>query len=314
MTQVAWSPMSRRIGNTGMAVYPIALDGSVFGWAADGTVSAEMLSLFTGVGGNVVSTADHYAGGRSEIMIGSWLQRHPRRASLIIATKVGRHPDNPGLSAPALRRAVDASLERLHCDYIDLLSFDGDDRSVELEETLTAAAELVAAGKVHHISAAAWTGSRLREAIAVGRRLELTGVEAVFADYNLLEREVYEQDVAPTAFAQDLGVFARVPLANGYLRGDFRSRADRPASPIFAGALQYVGRRGSRVLAVLDDIAWETGRHVGQIALAWLLAKPLITAPVVRVKDAQALLDLLPAVDVVLDADQTDRLNAVTAR
>jgi aryl-alcohol dehydrogenase-like predicted oxidoreductase len=314
MTQVAWTPVSRRIGNTGMAVYPLGLDGSVFGWAADTAATAEAIDLFVGVGGNLISTADHYAGGRSEVMIGSWLRRSQQRDRLVIATKVGKHPDAQGLAADTIRRAVDASLERLSTEYIDLLSFDGDDPTVPLEESLTAVAELIAAGKVHHLSAANWSGERLHEAIRVARRLELTGITTILTEYNLLEREPYESEIAPVAFAQDLGVLARMPLAYGYLLGEFRSRGDRPSSPMFAPALQYVGRRGGRVLAALDDLAWETGASVGQLALAWLLAKPLVAAPVVRVKDAQILLDLLPAVDLDLSCEQLERLDRVSAR
>jgi aryl-alcohol dehydrogenase-like predicted oxidoreductase len=314
MTQVAWTPVSRRIGNTGMAVYPLALDGSVFGWAADTAATAEAIDLFVGVGGNLISTADHYAGGRSEVMIGSWLRCSQQRDHLVIATKVGKHPDALGLHAETIRRAVDASLERLSTEYIDLLSFDGDDPSVPLEESLTAVAELIAAGKVHHLSAAGWTGERLREAVRVAHRLELTGITTVLTEYNLLEREPYESDIAPVAFAQDLGVLARMPLAYGYLLGEFRTKADRPASPMFAPALRYVGRRGNRVLQALDDLAWETGASIGQLALAWVLSKPLISAPVVRVKDAQILLDLLPAVDLDLTPEQLDRLDRLGAR
>ena len=314
MTSVAWTPVSRRIGNTGMAVYPLALDGSVFGWAADTAATAEAIDLFVGVGGNLISTADHYAGGRSEVMIGSWLRRSQARDHLVIATKVGKHPDALGLSAAAIGRAVDASLERLGTEYIDLLSFDGDDPSVPLEESLTAVAELIARGKVHHLSAAGWSGERLRDAVRVAHRLELAGITTVLTEYNLLEREPYESDIAPVAFAQDLGVLARMPLAYGYLLGELRSRADRPKSPMFAAATQYIGRRGNRVLAVLDDLAWETGATVGQLALAWLLAKPSVSAPVVRVKDARTLLDLIPAVDLDLTCEQIERLDRASER
>jgi aryl-alcohol dehydrogenase-like predicted oxidoreductase len=314
LTQVAWTPVSRRIGNTGMAVYPLALDGSVFGWAADTAATAEAIDLFVGVGGNLISTADHYAGGRSEVMIGSWLRRSQQRDHLVIATKVGKHPDAMGLAAGAIRRAVEASLERLNTEYIDLLSFDGEDPTVPLEESLSAVAELIAVGKVHHLSASGWSGERLREANRVAHRLEFDGITTVLSEYNLLEREPYESDIAPVAFAQDLGVLARMPLAYGYLLGEFRTRADRPSSPIFAPALKYIGRRGNRVLAALDDIAWETGASVGQLALAWLLAKPLVSAPVVRVKDAQTLLELLPAVDVDLTCEQMERLDRAGER
>lgn len=308
----AVGPVSRRVGSTGMAVYPIALDGSVFGWATDAKATADQLDLFYAAGGDLISTAAHYAGGRSEIMIGSWLARHRHRDRLVIATKVGRHPDALGLSARAIRRGVDASLERLRLDRIDILSFDGEDPAVPIEQSLTAAAELVAAGKVGHVGAAGFGAAGLRDAIKAARRLEIPGVVVILPEYNLLERQQYEEDIAPIALAADLGVLARVPLANGYLRGDFRSRHDKPASPMFQGALQYVNRRGAAVLAVLDDIAEEVGQHVGRVALAWVLAKPRIAAPVVRVPDARALADLLPGAALALTAEQLARLDAVT--
>ncbi len=312
MQHPAWSPVSRRVGQTGMAVYPLALDGSVFGWASDVSESREMLDRFTEFGGNVISTADHYAGGRSETMIGSWLRSTRQRSRLVIATKVGRHPEALGLSAASIRHAVDGSLDRLGTDYIDLLSFDGDDPDVPLEESLTTAAELTATGKVSHLSVAGFSGERLREAISIAQRLELPGISTVIVEYNLIEREPYESEIAPVAFSQDLGVLARLPLANGYLRGDFRTRHDRPSSPLFAGALRYVGRRGAHVLAALDEISAETGDQVGQIALAWVLAQPHISAPIVRVPDARALLDLVPAMDIVLEPEHLERLDRVS--
>ena len=305
-------PVSRRVGSTGMAVYPIALDGSVFGWATDAKETADVLDLFYAAGGDLISTASHYAGGRSEIMIGSWLSQHPHRDRLVIATKVGKHPDALGLSPKSLRRGVDASLERLRLDRIDLLGLDGDDPSTPIEATLTAAAELIAAGKVGHISAANFSATALREAVKTARRLEIPGIVVILPEYNLLEREPYERDLAPIAVAADLGVLARTPLANGYLRGDFRSKHDKPASPIFQGALKHVNRRGAAVLAVLDDIAFEVGQHVGRVALAWLLSRPLVAAPVVRVPSARALADLLPGASLELTPRQLDRIDRAT--
>jgi aryl-alcohol dehydrogenase-like predicted oxidoreductase len=295
-----------------MAVYPLALDGSVFGWATDAKETADVLDLFYAAGGDLISTAAHYAGGRSEIMIGSWLNRHPNRDRLVIATKVGKHPDALGLSTKSIRRGVDASLERLQLDRIDLLGLDGEDPRTPIETTLTTVAELIAAGKVGHLSAADFSGEGLREAIKVARRLELPGIEVVLPEYNLLERKQYEQEIAPIAVAADLGVLVRTPLANGYLRGDFRSRHDKPASPIFQGALKYVNRRGATVLAVLDDIAFEVGQHVGRVALAWLLSRPHIAAPVVRVPSARALADLLPGASLELTPGQLGRLERAT--
>jgi aryl-alcohol dehydrogenase-like predicted oxidoreductase len=295
-----------------MAVYPIALDGSVFGWATDAKETADVLDLFYAAGGDLISTAAHYAGGRSEIMIGSWLARHPHRDRLVIATKVGQHPDALGLSPKALRRGVDASLERLQIDRIDLLGLDGEDPSTPIEATLTAAAELVASGKVGHISAANFGPAALREAIKTARRLEIPGIVVILPEYNLLEREQYERELAPIALAADLGVLARTPMANGYLRGDFRSKHDRPASPIFQGALKHVNRRGAAVLAVLDSIAYEVGQHVGRVALAWVLSRPNIVAPVVRVPSARALADLLPGAALELTPEQLERIDRVT--
>ncbi|MGN6446735.1 aldo/keto reductase [Amnibacterium sp.] len=305
-------PISRRVGQTGMAVYPLALDGSVFGWATDAKETADQLDLFYAAGGDLISTAAHYAGGRSEIMIGSWLARHPERDRLVIATKVGKHPDALGLSPKSIRRGVDASLERLRLDRIDILGLDGEDPATPIEDTLTAAQELIAAGKVGHISAAGFGAAALREAVRTARRMEIPGVEIILPEYNLLDRRPYEQELAPIAVAADLGVLARTPLANGYLRGDFRSRHDKPASPIFQGALRHVNRRGAAVLAVMDDIAAETGQHVGRIALAWLLTRPHVVAPLVRVPSARALADLLPGAALDLTPDQVDRLDRVT--
>ena len=305
-------PISRRVGQTGMAVYPVALDGSVFGWATDTKETADVLDLFYAAGGDLISTAAHYAGGRSEIMIGSWLARHPDRDRLVIATKVGRHPDALGLTTKSIRRGVDASLERLQLDRIDLLGLDGEDPSTPIEESLTAVTELVAAGKVGHITASGFSPQALREAVKVARRLEIPGIVVILPEYNLLERKEYERDFAPIAVAADLGVLARMPLANGYLRGDFRSRHDKPASPIFQGALKYGNRRGAAVLSVLDDVAYECGQHVGRVALAWLLTRPNVAAPVVRVPSARALADLLPGAALELTADQVARLDRVT--
>jgi aryl-alcohol dehydrogenase-like predicted oxidoreductase len=295
-----------------MAVYPIALDGSVFGWASDAKATSSTLDLFYAAGGDLISTADHYAGGRSEIMIGSWLARHASRERLVVATKVGKHPDAHGLSRASIRRAVDASLERLGTEWVDLLGLDHEDPNVPIEETLTATHELVLAGKVGHVSASGFSAAGLREAVRVARRLEIPGITTLLPEYNLLEREPYEREIAPIALSQDLGVLPRTPLASGFLRGDFRSRHDKPASPIFAGALKYVNRRGAAVLAVLDQISEEVGQHVGRIALAWLLSKPSVAAPVVRVPTARQLADLMPAANITLTPEQLARLDGVT--
>jgi aryl-alcohol dehydrogenase-like predicted oxidoreductase len=313
MSSVTPTPVRRQIGTTGIGVFPYAIDGSVFGWTAGFEGAIDVLDEFHAAGGTLISTADHYAGGRSEVMIGAWLDRHPQRERLVIATKIGRHPDAPGLSARSVRSAVDASLERLRTGYIDLLSFDGDHPETPLEESLTAVADLMASGKVRHLSVSDFSGARLIEARAVAGSLGLPFPEAVFAEYNLMERRRYETELAPIVQAQRLGVLARLPLASGYLRGDFRSRDDLPSSPMFAAALRYVGRRGNKVLDTLETISHEVGENIGRIAIAWVLSRPGIAAVVVRAKDGPALLDLMPAVELGLTRHQLALLDRVTA-
>jgi aryl-alcohol dehydrogenase-like predicted oxidoreductase len=292
MPTLAGSPLRRPIGSTGLSVYPFGIDGSIFGWAAGFDATIEVLTEFAAAGGTLISTADHYAGGRSEIMIGAWLERQPRR-DYVIATKVGRHPDAPGLSAVSIRSAVDASLERLRTDYIDVLAFDGDHRETPLEESLTAVAELIARGSVGHLALSSYTGRRAVEAMQTAVRLGLPAPEVLISEYSLMERERYEGELSPVAEGYELGVLARLPLASGYLRGDFRTREDLPASPMFASALRYVGRRGNRVLGALEDVSHEVGENIGRVALAWVLSKAQISAVAVRAKDGAQLLDLI---------------------
>lgn len=300
MTDLAHNPVSRRVGNTGMAVYPVAVNGSIFGWSADATGAAQVLDAFVDAGGNLISTADHYAGGRSEVMIGSWLHRHDARDTLVIATKIGRHPDAPGLSASSMRRAVAASRARLRVDTIDLLSFEGEDASVPLEESLTTAAELIAEGAVGHLAVCGFTGTRLREALRIAQRLDLQSVSTVLSEFNLLDREPYETDVAPIALANDLGALVMLPLAGGYLRGDGTTAST--AQP--GERVHRYGRRGERMLSALRDTAWDLGSTPARVALAWILAQPTVAAPIVDVRDGAELIDLLPAADLVLSEEQ----------
>jgi aryl-alcohol dehydrogenase-like predicted oxidoreductase len=207
---------------------------------------------------------------------------------------------------------VDASLERLRTGYIDLLSFDGDHPETPLEESLTAVAELMAAGKVRHLAVSDFSGPRLVEAQRVSTTIGLPWPEAVFAEYSLMERRRYEQELAPVVETYRLGMLARLPLASGYLRGDFRTRDDLPSSPMFAGALRYVGRRGNKVLETLEGISHEVGENIGRVALAWVLSRPHVSAVVVRAKDGPALLDMLPAVEITLTRHQLALLDRVS--
>lgn len=299
MDGVAAASPHRPLGDTRLTVSPFGLDGSVFGWAAGYEATVELLDAFASVGGSLISTADHYAGGRSEFMIGSWLAGQ-RREDFVIATKVGRHPDHPGLSAISIREAVTASLERFRTDYIDVLSLNGDDPDTPLEESLTAVTQLISEGRVGHLSLASFSGRRAVEAMQTANRLSLRTPEVIVAEYSLLERSQYEGEVAPVAQGYELGVIARLPLASGYLRGDFRTRNDFPSSPIFAKALRYIGRRGNRVLVALEEISHEVGENIGRVAIAWVLSKPQVAAVAITVKDGAQLLDLIEGASLPL--------------
>jgi len=313
MTSSAEQLPRRAIGSTGLTTMPVAVDGSVFGWAAGVEATAEVLNEFTDAGGTLVSTADHYSGGRSEVMIGTWLRSLLDRSRVLVATKVGRHPDNPGLSARALVRAAEASLERLGTDYIDFLSFDGDHPETPADESLEAADRLIRAGKVRFLSASAYTGARLREFRSVAEPAAYPRFETALLEYNLMRREPAEGDVLPAARELGMGFFARLPLANGFLTGVMRTRDTVPESVMFAAAAQHIGRRGTRVISVLDEIAEQHDTTPGTVALAWVLSRPGVTAAIVRARDGEQLASLLPAARLTLTRNDVRRLDEVSA-
>ncbi|MET1044356.1 MAG: aldo/keto reductase [Microbacteriaceae bacterium] len=303
----------REIDTTGVRILPLGLDGAIFGWAAGPEASVEVLDAFAEAGGTFISTSDHYAAGRSELMIGNWLRDQPDRDRFIIATKVGRHPDHPGLGADSIRAGVEASLERLSTDHIDFLSFDGDHPETPAEESLAAAAELVAVGKVRFLSAAGYSGARLAEVHAIASTEGYPMFRSVVAEYSLMEREVVEDDLLPVTAPRGISVFAKTPLASGYLSGQFRSRDDLPSSPMFGQAMQYIGKRGNKVLDALEAVAAEHGEIPGRIALAWLLAKPGVIAPLVRASSREQLAEHLGAVSIQLTRHQVAQLEKAAA-
>lgn len=306
------APARRAIGTSGLFVHPIGLDGSIFGWSAGPEDTAAALDIYANAGGNFVSTADHYAGGRSEIMIGSWLRSRRIRNEMVVATKVGRHPDNPGLSAPAVAAAVDASLERLGVDRIDLVSLDGESADTPIDETLGAMAELVAAGKVRAVGVSGFSRKALQRCEDAAER-GLPEVQAIITEYNLLQRREYEKNVQPIAVKHSSSGVARLPLANGFLSGLFRKPEDFPTSGIFKDAANHAGRKGTRVLAVLDAIAEELDTSTGRVAAAWVISRPGIASAIARAQSANQVVGYLDATMLTLDDDQLERLERVSA-
>lgn len=267
------------IPDTDLAVYPLALGGSVFGWTANGTESIDILDRYFELGGNIIDTADSYAGGRSEVLIGNWMRTRKTRDRVVVSTKVGRNPDNPGLSPRSIVGAVHASLERLQTDYIDILYFHFDDAAVPLEESLGAVDGLLRSGRVRHIAAADFRAERLMEA----RVLAANGLPRFVASqslYNLASRDQFEPSLAMVTAAQGMAVFAHSALARGFLTGKYHRRGDLAATARGAHAVGYLTRKSLRVLGALERVAAQHAVEPASIALAWLLSRRAVTAPV----------------------------------
>lgn len=304
--------MRRRIGGSDLTVFPLALSGNVFGWTADSAESERVLDSYVAYGGNFVDTADSYAAGRSEIIIGNWLRSRGSRDDIVLATKVGKSADHPGLTAPAVTAAVEASLRRLRTDRIDLLYLHLDDPEVPFEETLLAVDELVRAGKVRYFGASHHTGSRLMEARIASAQLGVARMVALQNQYNLVFRREYEQGLARVAADLDLGVMPRFALASGFLTGKYRSKADLDGTSR-AEVGSYLNRSGLRVLQALDAVAAEHDSPPATIALAWLLSKPGIVAPVVSASAVDQVFDLVASVGVTLTRSQLTSLDRASA-
>ena len=301
----------RRIGESELAVYPLSLGASVFGWTADGDTSLRILDRFAALGGNFIDTADSYVGGRSEVLIGKWMRERGNREHVVLATKVGRHHENPGLGSVSIVRAVEASLERLQTDHIDLLYFHDDDPDVPLEDSLATAEWLIESGKVRYLAASNFSADRLIEA----RILSATGLPkfiAVQTQYNLMHRTEFESALRIVASAQGLAVMPYYALANGFLTGKYRSKDDLNADARSIRAAAYVNRRGQRVLAALDRVAAEHESTPASVAIAWLLAKRNVVAPVASASRPEQVDALMVAAGIRLTRAQMLELDRVS--
>jgi len=303
----------RSIGPSDLRVFPLAISGNVFGWTADVESTNGILDSFFADGGNFVDTADSYAGGRSEIMIGNWMRDRRNRDDIIVATKIGKSADNPGLTRRAIVAAVDASLQRLQTSHIDLLYLHIDDTSVAFEETLLAVDSLIGRGKVRYFGGSNHTGTRLMEARIGAAQLGVAHMVALQNHYNLMHRTEYEAGLARIASLQSLGVMPRFALASGFLSGKYRTRGDLARNQRGSEASRYLSRRGLRILGVLDDIAEAHDQKVATIALAWLLSKPSVVAPVVSASRPEQVRELTAAAHVRLTRHQLADLDRVSA-
>jgi aryl-alcohol dehydrogenase-like predicted oxidoreductase len=313
---------SRKLGNSGLEVGPLAFGGNVFGWTVDESTSFRLLDAFVDAGFNLVDTADVYSrwapgnrGGESETIIGRWLKRSGRRDRVVIATKVGMEmgPGKQGLSAPYIRRVVEDSLRRLQVDHIDLYQAHKDDPETPLEETLGAFGELIQQGKVRTVGASNYSAERLSEALRVSRDGGLPAYQCLQPHYNLAERAGFERDLEPICREAGLGVIPYYSLASGFLTGKYRSEADLAKSARGQGVKKYVNDRGLRILAALDEVAGRYSSTPARVAIAWLLTRPAVTAPIASATSLEQLDDLIAGTRLGLDEATIGLLDAISA-
>ncbi|MEO3830104.1 aldo/keto reductase [Actinomadura sp. B10D3] len=308
----------RQIGD--LDVFPLALGGNVFGWTADRAASFEILDAYAAGGGNFIDTADSYmasapgnSGGESETIIGEWAASRGNRDDLVIATKVGRHPDRLGLSPANIRAAADDSLRRLRTDRIDLYFTHFDDPSVPVEEIMTALDGLVTAGKVRHIAVSNVEPARLAASLEFSEREGTARYVAIQPHYNLVSRDTYEGPRRDLAERYGLAAVPYYGLASGFLTGKYRPGTTVRSARAGRAAKYLDTERGRRVLAELDLVAEEQGTAVATVALAWLTAQPTVAAPIASARTLDQLPPLLEAARTSLTRDQIDRLTAASA-
>jgi aryl-alcohol dehydrogenase-like predicted oxidoreductase len=298
------------------------LGGNVFGWTIDQPASFQILDAFVDAGLNFIDTADIYStwvpghtGGESEAIIGNWLKQSGKRSKIVLATKVGMlmGSGKKGLKKDYILEEVEDSLRRLQTDYIDLYQSHEDDASTPLEETLGAYAQLIKEGKVRAIGASNYSAERLAEALEVSRAHGFPSYQCLQPKYNLCERAGYESALEPLILKEGIGVVPYYALASGFLTGKYRSEADLGKSVRGAGVRKYLDGRGFRILAVLDEVAAAHRSTPGKVALAWLMARPGITAPIASATSLDQLQDLVDAIHLELDTASIEALNHASA-
>lgn len=313
----------RSIGKTDLQVSPFCLGGNVFGWTIDRERSFAVLDAYVEAGFEFIDTADVYSvwhpgnqGGESETILGEWFARTGKRSQLILATKVGlpMTPEKKGLSKRYILAEVEESLRRLQTDYIDLYQSHTDDETVPQEETLAAYDELIRAGKVRAIGASNFSAARLASALEIARQQNLPAYACLQPEYNLYDRAKFEGELASVCRQYGIGVITYYSLARGFLSGKYRSEAD-VAKSARGPAVQksYFNDRGWRILQALDELARDLNATPAQIALAWLIAQPLVTAPIASATSVEQLRELLGAASLKLDESALKKLNEASA-
>ncbi|MER9656902.1 aldo/keto reductase [Mesorhizobium sp. M0152] len=312
----------RRLGRTDLSIAPLVLGGNVFGWTADEKTSFDLLDRFVGAGLNAVDTADAYSrwvpghkGGESETIIGKWMKDRGNRDHVVVVTKVGSdmgqgHKD---LSAAYIEKAVDASLKRLQTDFIDLYLSHWPDPTTPYEETLGAYEKLLAKGKIRYAGCSNLDASQLRAALDVASLRSLPRYEVLQPEYNLYDRSSFDGPLRDLCVAEDIGVITYFSLAKGFLSGKYRSEADLGQSPRGGGVKDYLNARGMRILAALDAVSARHAARQAEVALAWVMARPGVTAPIASATKASQMDSLIKAASLKLSADDMAELDKASS-
>jgi aryl-alcohol dehydrogenase-like predicted oxidoreductase len=300
----------RPLGNSGFEVAPLAFGGNVFGWTVDQPTAFRLLDAFVDHGFNLVDTADTYSkwapgnlGGESEAIIGRWLRQGGRREKVVLATKVGMEMPGgkKGLAKSYILSAAEDSLRRLQTDHIDLYQSHIEDPQTPIDATLEAYAQLIRDGKVRAIGASNYSAEGLAKALETSERNRLPRYESLQPLYNLYARADFEAQLAPLCLEKGVGVIPYFSLASGFLTGKYRSEADLAQSARGAGMKKYLNERGLRILAALDEVAKAKKAKASQVALAWLMARPAVTAPIASATTIAQLRELMAAAELALD-------------
>ena len=309
---------TRRIGATDLEIAPLVLGGNVFGWTADRDTSFAVLDAFVAGGGTMIDTADVYSawvdghqGGESETMIGEWLKASGKRDDVLIATKVGMLPGEGGekLAPARIASACEASLRRLGTDRIDLYYAHQDDDGVAQDDVLAAFGKLFDAGKIRVVGASNFHAARLKSAVDVGKATEgLPRYHVLQPEYNLVSRHKFEGELQAYCIQENIGVLPYYGLASGFLTGKYRSSDDLGKSVRGGRMKDLLDGKGQTVLAAMDQVAEETGATLAQIALAWLIAQPGVSAPIASATSVDQLEESMGAMTLDLSTDQIERL------
>jgi len=312
----------RRLGRTDLSIAPLVLGGNVFGWTADEATSFDLLDRFADAGLNAIDTADVYSrwvpgnkGGESEVIIGNWMKSRGNRDKIVVITKVGSDmgQGKKDLSAAYIEKAVDASLKRLRTDVIDLYLSHWPDPATPYEETLGAYEKLLAKGKIRYAGCSNLDASQLRAALNVASLRSLPRYEVLQPEYNLYDRSSFDGALRDLCMAEDIGVITYFSLAKGFLSGKYRGKADLGQSERGEDVASYLNDRGMRILAALDTVSARHSAKPAEVALAWVIARPGVTAPIASATKPAQMDSLIKAVSLKLSADDIAALDRASA-